>query len=1027
MRRLDGSLDGNLNDNISAKTSGSVVFVQTSSIDENLTQYDLLPVVVNKPPIITIPIWEGSRPQVKSANTANATGNNLYRFEDGIVKVYIGSTFTLNVGAIQPDTYNVENGIPTIKAPDQDLFYVWRQDEGIIRSYDTPSLQSRIIASGSSLRFERIQPESAGTYTCEISNDIGSVLSEPITIEVYNPDLDAYIYRNLVQNGSATNNIDSWTANNGEFVKREFSRLNTLDLKKPNRVDLFGYNMDMMHPRPYQVEPGILKNINYDRLFFSQDSQNRGGYFSRDVYKFEKAGGSFYVKAYQDIDVTEIQDFIRGSIYGIDGVRAVFSCYIGNAILNWIPTKELVLPDSKTNPENYFLGAPRVSVENFLTAGPGKPMDECYVTLEEYDNETRLASTVLNSDGSKTRLPKSVMLKDPWAKRMPDKWQKKYYNQDIYKLGTKSKGDWVDAVLWVADELYPDKNERPTHGQYMEFNRVVLERLNPKTNKIRISLNFWTNDWKIFEHLDYELTNSPRIFEVIGWEKNYKKNTFDKIGDTSEVNWIRSIIDTNSKYKDKTYTERWALCPPPRAAVTGITLSLLPLERSNMKSTDRYTQSALSLNNKPKTKVPSALISTMKFDPFGLLKRLLVVKFKNYQTPLKVVDGELVTNRRLMLSLRDRKLDSTGTLQKIENTSGSLFPFIKEAPAYAYAENLLEFNTRMESLTDQFLIYEKNIDRRVDMEFGSVQRKFATEKLKDVEPMFTALTNFIPEKLKRRKADWNNIFRYIVYYKAIPPAGNFTSVKTNSYYLKVEPGSDKPVLLYRDEGLPKGSGENTFEVKNFQINLDGTMTIDLPMDLITAPVNQGGLGVPKKSVHFVNLEPIEALQIAKKLKKQSTADAVTNAIFEKWWDTRQPNTPGFGNTDFNTFAVQSLQSGGEKAAAKRSFQAAVKEFFEDKKTIKVLSAEWGLVKLPIISVKIEQSMPDPNWTVSLYAVRTAPQLGPTLNGSPVFGFGPNGEQYTVTYDLVEDSHIQELLEPSQNQSPGQSLLNLILP
>lgn len=1000
MRRLDGSLDGNLNDNTSALTSGSVVFVQTSSIDENLTQYDLLPVVANRPPIITIPIWEGSRPQVKSANTANATGNNLYKFEDGVVKVYIGSTFTLNVGAVQPDTYNIENGVPTIKAPNQDLFYVWRQDEGIVRSYETPSLQSNIIVSGSSLRFERIQPESAGTYTCEISNDIGSVLSEPITIEIYNPDLDAYFYRNLVQNGSATNDVDSWTANNGEFVKRDFSKLSTIDLKKPNRVDLFGYNMDMMYPRPYQIEPGILKNINYDRLFFSQDSQNKGGYFSRDVYKFEKAGGSFYVKAYQDIDVTEIQDFIRGSIYGIDGVRAIFSCYIGNAILNWIPTKELILPDSKTNPENYFLGAPRVSVENFLTAGPGKPMDECYVTLEEYDNETRLTSTVLNSDGSKTILPKSVMLKDPWAKRIPDKYQNKYYDQDIYKLGTKSKGDWVDAVLWVADELYPDKNERPTHGQHMEFNRVVLERLNPKTNKIRISLNFWTNDWKIFEHFDYELTNSPRIFEVIGWEKNYKKNTFDKIGDTSEVNWIRNTIDTNSKYKDKTYTERWALCPPPRAAVTGITLSLLPLERSNMISTDRYTKSALSLNNKPQTKVLSALIPAIKFDPFGLLKRLLVVKFKNEQSLLKVVDGELVVNHTLMISLRDRKLDSTGTLQKIENTAESLFPFIKEAPAYAYAENLLEFNTRMESLTDQFLIYEEAIDGRVNMGgsgAGLARRKTAEEKLKDVEPMFTALTNFIPEKLKRRKADWNNIFRYIVYYKAIPPAGSSTSVNTNSYYIKVEPGSDKPVLLYRDEGLPKGSGENTFEVKDYQINLDGTMTIELPMDLITAPVNQGGLGVPKKSSQFVDLEPIEALQIAKKLKKQTTADAVTNAIFEKW----------------AVSATQSLflRTENEKAQAKILFQAAVKEFFEDKKTINALSVEWRLVKLPIISVKIEQPMPDAEWNVSLYAVRTAPQLGSTLNGSPVFGFGPNGEQYTVTYDLVEDSLTQTLLNP----------------
>ena len=1009
MRNLDGTLDGNLNDNLSAKTSGSVTFVQTSSINENLTQYDLLPVVVNRPPIIVTPVWEASRPQIKSANTANATGNNLYKFEDGNVKVYIGSTFTLKVQAIQPDTYNVENGIPTIKAPNQDLYYLWRQDDAIVRTFDTPSLQSAVIVSGSSLRFERIQPSSAGTYVCEISNDIGSVFSEPITIEVYNPDLDAYFYRNLVQNGNATSDTSNWTANNSDFTRRDLYRGLTVDLKRPNRVDLFGYTIDMMHPRPYQIEPGIIKNVNYEASFFTPLGQQDGGYFTRTPYKFEKAGGSFFVKAYQDIDVTEIQDFIRGSIYGIDGVRAVFGCYIGNAILNWIPTRELVLPDSKIDSEKYFLGAPRVSLENFLMAGPGKPIDEVYVTLEEYDNETRLASTVLNEDKSKTTLPRSITLKDPWAKRMPNYYQKKYYEQDKYKLNTTSKGDWVDAVLFTADELYPDPNDRPNHGQYMEFNRVVLERLNPKTTKIRITLNFWTNDWKIWQHLDYDTTGVDRTFELLGWEKNYRKNTFDQVGSSTEVDFIRSIIDKDPKYKDKDYVERWGLCPPPRAAVTGISLALIPIERSNQRSTERYTSTALSLNNKPKTNVPSALVSALKFDPFGLLKRTLLVKFKNTQSLLKYEGGTLVQNHTLEIILKDRKEGTAEPFEKVSNTSGSLFPFVKDSPGYAFAENLTEFTTAMEGVTTQFTELQKGLQTNADFKLGSTKRKNVQDQLKSIEPMFTAFTNFVPTKIKRKTATWDDAFRYILYFQVIPPQGSSGSVPpivTNSYYLKVAPNTERPVILYRDAGLPKGTGENAFEVKDWQVNLNGTMTIELPKELLTATLNDGGLGIPLGKNQNVKLLPIDALQILKNQKKPISTPEI-GRIFDNWYERQVANQPQAQSLNISTSAAQlqtNSETNAERAEYLNSFTIDVQSYFSDKQNLNQLALKWSLAEVKPITMQVQQEMPNPNYIVCLYAVRTAPQFGPKLNGSPIFGYGLNGEQYSVVYDTIEDTY-----------------------
>ena len=484
MRNLDDTLNGDLNDSISAYTTGSVAsLLPTSSINENETSYDLIPVVLNQPPIITVTIGDASRPKIKSSTSANASGENLYQFPDGTVKVLQDVTFELRIGAIQPNTLNVENGIPVIKQGTEELSYVWRNDAGVVLSDEKASLQSKITVTKNVIRFERIQPSSAGSYTCEISNDVGTVISEPITLEVLNPDLDAFFYKNLIVNGNATDQINGWDGDVDTFVAREMTKADTVDLKTPNRVDLFGYNVDMMHPRPYQLEVGVVKGINYEEDFVNKNGG--GGYFSRDVYKFEKAGGSFFVKAYQDVDVAPIQDIIKGSVYGMDGVRAVFGCYIGNAISQYIPTKSTVLPDQKTNPKNYYLGAPRISLENFLMAGPGYTVDRCYVTIEEYDVESRLISTVLRSDGTSYGEPNTITLMDPWTKTISKYIGEKYYKTDIYNLGVTSLGNRYDATLFAADEFYPNVNNRPTHGQYLEFNRLVLERLNPKTTKNR--------------------------------------------------------------------------------------------------------------------------------------------------------------------------------------------------------------------------------------------------------------------------------------------------------------------------------------------------------------------------------------------------------------------------------------------------------------------------------------------------------------------------------------------------------------
>ncbi len=116
MRYADGTLIGDLNDNVSATTTGSITTYTTSSINENQTNYSLLPVVVNQPPIIIKSMVEGSIPAIQAyppkhrdPSTQDTGSTVLYRNSDGTVKVVVGASFTLRVEASQRGTVTTDN------------------------------------------------------------------------------------------------------------------------------------------------------------------------------------------------------------------------------------------------------------------------------------------------------------------------------------------------------------------------------------------------------------------------------------------------------------------------------------------------------------------------------------------------------------------------------------------------------------------------------------------------------------------------------------------------------------------------------------------------------------------------------------------------------------------------------------------------------------------------------------------------------------------------------------------------------
>lgn len=595
MRYPDQSLIGDLSDGFYAKTSGSLSFLSRSTVDENDTVYDLLPVIVNRPPVIKKSIADASTPQIKPYTAVEDSSKFMHVSSDGVVKVLMNTDFVLSVYAEQPTVLNVENGILKMLEPSTGLTYIWRRDGVLVDATKDDSLQSSITITSQSIAFKSVQPKDAGTYTCEISNDISSVTSEAITIEVLDLDYDSYFYTNIITNPNGLDGTNGWESNNSDLTTKTFTKTTTQNLTTPNRVDLFGYNVDCMHPRPYQLDIGVLKNYNPTATFVKSNAS----YFTRTRYKFERKGGSFLVKAYQDIDLSDVSDVISGRVYGAEGVRAIFSCYIGNAIPQYIPVQDIVYPNTRLDPKNYKMNHSRLGLDNFLYAGPAVgPLEAVYVTLEEFNNETRLASRVLQEDGSIKIQNDKITMWDPWNSRIS-----KYYNKPYTNNST---GDIRDAILFTADELYPNEKYRFTYGQYVEFNKAIIDKLDPTTTKVRIGLNFQTNDDRIFEQWKEGSEQSDEIYEVTSWQTPYVRDKFEK--PAGNYNTFISTQLMKATSFTKTWPEVLPTAQDPRGMVTGLNLSLLPILTQQPDVTDYYTKTAIVQNDTPASSMISGLV-----------------------------------------------------------------------------------------------------------------------------------------------------------------------------------------------------------------------------------------------------------------------------------------------------------------------------------------------------------------------------------------------------------------------------------
>lgn len=582
-RTLNGKyLIADLNDAEGAYVSASLPQTEFSNTNENQTVYNLFPYELNDVPIFTKNVYESSTPVIISDQSYVEGRANLYYDNTGTVRVVAGSSFKLAVSAQQPNVLNVENGIPIIKPAAGDLRYEWLVDGNLVFDVEPSFLDRRVDKRrpiDNVLEFVSVTKRMQGTYTCTVTNDIGQVTSEDIAIEVLDPirsddPFASFNRKNAIQNGFALDSTNNWTAIIGDLATKQLlTKDQEANAKRPN-ASVFGHAPGEVYPHPLNLRTNSIRNFAPTSLL-----NRNAAYFTRQPIQYIANSGTNQVAAYQDVDLSEIVDYISGKAYGSKGVRAYFGCVLGNAITRFIPTIDILGPDERNKEEFYYSNAPRLSYENFVLAGPAFMEETVTVIVQEYEGEAPLQSMVYR-DG-KEELVDNIQLTDTLSSLYK---QTQLFTDPIQppiQSVTTADGDVVmlkpiegdqARILNMYNSLYPNREEHYAYGQYADYQDFVISKLNVRTNKIRVTLRFDISTVRMNEISPEVVSND--LFDLEVWRKPYIKLLFKEFKKS-----VLSIFQQNqsSQYKDRPLNEQIRPGNVSHTMVTSLGLVLEPI------------------------------------------------------------------------------------------------------------------------------------------------------------------------------------------------------------------------------------------------------------------------------------------------------------------------------------------------------------------------------------------------------------------------------------------------------------------
>lgn len=478
----------------------------------------------------------------------------------------------------------------------QNLQYQWQQDGNPIVLVEDPTRtnsKAEVTGSvgyiGTDLKFTNISVKHSGIYSCTVANDIGSITSEQVYIDVVIPDQEDFFYKNLVKNPNGSSDVEEWSGDSA-FISSKLSNIDFKEASEVWRPDIFGYTKDMFWPRPYHLNTHYIKNSDLE-----ENIMKEGSYFTRDKWEYIVNGGQRVVQSETEIDLTDLKDYIQGSIYGIEGVGAVFGCYIGNAISRYRATLLNVLVNSRTNKYALLPVYTRFHIINTLLAGVPELFEKVDVVIQEYDGETPLITRANGKDHRGYRIT------DEWTKHI----QKSYGPIDYgVKYGIeKSEASDLKFVHIVNNNiLFPDERYVPTYGQFVKFNRFLIDKLNYQTTKVKITITFYMGD--ILNETNPLYVDSGDVFEYRPWEwvvKAFKyprqPDTFlSEVDENNNVNYF-TVASWNKKfynYEDSDINKWMTVLGKPRSMVTGFNFVAIPLETTHQNKTEFFKKTILA-------------------------------------------------------------------------------------------------------------------------------------------------------------------------------------------------------------------------------------------------------------------------------------------------------------------------------------------------------------------------------------------------------------------------------------------------
>lgn len=454
----------------------------STSINEDVTSYNLYPLRLNQLPIITKNIGSYFTPLVDKS----LVNQGPYVDENNTITIVYNNPIKLQVEAY--NSVDVQNGIIVSGSGAQNLRYLWRKDGAVLQP------NSRIIINNTNIEITTLIKSDSGAYTVEITNDVGTTISDTLTLDVIELSDITEFYSNLVKNYDGSQNLNAWsetsTQGNQITVKRfaNNNKKNILTGIPEQDKDFVGYAYPD-HFNESEITDGALKfktELDINQPFIDRVGNNailnNGTYFTRNQLQSYINNGSNRVQFYQDVDLSNIKRYTEGSVSGVEGVNVTFKCFVGNSISYFIPKKNKQTTTERVLTDQYCfeteLPQPRLLIENeeFVEV---VAEDFTTIHIEEYQDSNLLVSHKQIKDPYRTGYKKELITTANGS----------------YETGFLIYNDTTtEPIMKDLPKFFQDVKGAPSNlGQYVALRTLDIKKLNVKTNKIRIRVEFFHN------------------------------------------------------------------------------------------------------------------------------------------------------------------------------------------------------------------------------------------------------------------------------------------------------------------------------------------------------------------------------------------------------------------------------------------------------------------------------------------------------------------------------------------------------